>query len=212
MNNRRAITIILLIANLCLFVISVSAWIKPAAQSKKTIIRRLTLSKEPVAISFTLKGQPVNASEAVRTEEGIRVEEFEGDPDWVRDLTLKLRNTSDQTITYIALDLHFPDVTRNGRTALHQIFLGVDPDGKFQRAELRLAPHQTIEVPLAERYDNIKNLVEKVGNTPLGNITKLWVEFHSALFEDGTLFEAGTLYRRNPDQSDSRKWLKIDKP
>ncbi len=211
MINRRAIIITLAIANLCLFVIDVSGWTNPVAQNKKAIIRRLTLSKEPVEISFKLKGQPVKASEAVRAEEGIRAEEFEGDPDWLKDLTLKLRNTSGKTITHIELDLHFPEVTRNGRTALHGIFLGVDPDRKFTRAELRLAPNETIEIPLAGRYDDIKTLVKTVGNLPLENVTKLWVEFHSALFDDGTLFEAGTLYRRNPNPNDPHKWIPVDK-
>ena len=212
MTNRRVIAIILSIANLCLFVADVSAWIKPGAQNKKTIIRLLTLAKEPVAISFNLKGQPVEVSEAVRAEQGIRTEEFEGDSDWVKDLTLKLRNTSDKTITYIQLNLHFPEVTRNGRTALHQIFLGVDPDGQFRREELRLAPQQTIEIPLSVRYADIKNLVENGGQVSLGNVTQLWVEFHAALFDDGTLFEAGTVFRRNPDQTDPHSWIKIDKP
>jgi hypothetical protein len=211
MINRRAITITLTIANLCLFVIYVSGSINPVTQNKKTIIRRLTLTKEPVEISFILKDQPVKGIEAVRTEEGIRTEEFEGDPDWLKDLTLKLRNTSGKSITYIEFDLHFPEVIRNGRTALHQIFLGVDPDRKFPRAELRLAPNETIEIPMAAGYDDIKTLVEKGGNLPLENVTKLWVEFHSALFDDGTLFEAGTLFRRNPNPNDPRKWIPIDK-
>jgi hypothetical protein len=54
--------------------------------------------------------------------------------------------------------------------------------------------------------------VETAGKIPLGNVTKLWVEFHAALFDDGTLFEAGTSFRRNADQNDPRKWIKIDKP
>lgn len=170
------------------------------------------MSKEPVDISFKLKGQPVNASESVRADEGVRAEEFEGDSDWVKELTLKLRNTSGKPITYIQLNLHFPEVTRDGRTALQQIFLGVDPERKFSRTELRLAPNESIEIPLSEEYDNIRSLVETTGKVPLGNITKLWVEFHAALFDDGTLFEAGTWYRRNPDQNDSRKWIKIDNP
>jgi hypothetical protein len=35
-----------------------------AAQNKRTIIRKLTLPKEPVEISFKLKGQPLVATEA----------------------------------------------------------------------------------------------------------------------------------------------------
>lgn len=212
MNNRRAITLVLALANLCVFVIFVSGWINPAAQNKKAIIRRLTLAKEPVDISFKLKGEPLNANHAVRSAEGISADEFDGDSDWVKDLTLRLRNTSGKTITYIQLNLHFPEVTNNGRVALQQIFLGVDPDGKFSRPELRLAPNETIEVPLTEKFPNIKTLVESVGKVPVGSVSKVWVEFHAAYFDDGTLFEAGTTFRRNPDQSDPRKWIKIDNP
>lgn len=211
MINRRTITILLTIANLGLLVTYVSGWVKPFASDKKTIIRRLTLSKEPVEITFKLKGQPVNGSKATRAAEGIRTEEFDGDQEWLKDLTLKLRNTSDKTITYIVLNLHFPEVTKNGLTALHQIFLGVDPDGKFQRAELQLEPNKTIEISLAERYDGLKTLAG-AGNSRIENVGKIRVDFNSAYFEDGTLYEAGTLFKRNPNQNQLPEWVKIDNP
>lgn len=210
MINRRAITIVLSIANLCLLVIYVSAWIRPAAQDKKTIIKRLTLAKEPVDISYKLKGHPLNATKAERAEEGTSAEEFDADQDWIKELTVKLRNKSGKTITYIQLNLHFPEVTKNGRTALQQVFLGVNPDGKAAREELKLAPNETVEIPLTEKFEDIKALVETGGKKPIGNVSKMWVEFHAALFDDGTLFEAGTFYKLNPDQKDPRKWVKID--
>jgi hypothetical protein len=212
MISRRAIINSLRVANLCLFVIYSSGWINAIAPDKKTIIRRLTLSKEPVEISLKLKGQPVKASEAVRAEAGIRAQEFEADRDWLKDLTLKLRNTSGKTITYLVLILDFPEVTKNGRTAQHQIFLGVDPDRKFQRPELRRMPNETLEVPLSVRFDDIKSLVKTVGNLPPESVSKVLLDFHAALFDDGTFFEAGTFFRRNPDQNDPHKWIKIDNP
>lgn len=69
MINRKTITILLTIANLGLLVTYVSGWVNPFASDKKTIIRRLTLSKEPVEITFKLKGEPVNASKATRAAE-----------------------------------------------------------------------------------------------------------------------------------------------
>src|SRR5258705_6235228 len=211
MINRTVIIITLTIANLCLFVIYVSGRSNPVAQNKKTIIRRLTLSKEPVEISFKLKGQPVKGSETVRAEAGIRAQEFEADRDCLKDLTLKLKNTSRKTITYLVLILDFPEVTKSGRTAEHQIFLGVDPDRKFKRPELRLMPNETIEVPLSARYDDIKTLVETVGTLLPESVSKVLVDFHAAFFDDGTFFEAGTLYRRNPNPNDPHKWILVDK-
>lgn len=79
-------------------------------------------------ISIELKGQSVHATKALRAAEGIRTEEFDGDGDWLRNLTLKVKNKSDKVITYIVLDLTFPQTATNQhpRVGLHQVFLGVD--------------------------------------------------------------------------------------
>lgn len=208
---QRAITIALLIGNLCLFLVCINGWTAPLVQSnKKTIIRRLSVYKYPVEISFELRGEPVKSIEAVLTEQGIRTEEFEADADWLKDLTLTLKNTSGKTITYVALNLSFPEVTKNGHVALHQVFLGVDPDRNFQRPELHFAPNQSLEIPLAARYKDIKTLVETVER--IENVSKVAVEFHAALFDDGRLFETGVLFRRNPDPYDPRKWIRTDSP
>ena len=90
---------------------------------------------------------------------------------------------------------------------MHQIFLGVDPDRKFPRAELRLAPNETIEIPLVAINNDLRTLLGSVSGVSLESVTKLWVEFHSALLADGTLFEAGMSYRRNPNPNDKSKWI-----
>jgi hypothetical protein len=205
MISRRTITIAL-----SLFVICVSSWSNAAAQDKKTIIRRITLAKEPIEVSYTLKGQPLKAKPIIDATEGIRGEEFEADQDWLNDLTIRLRNVSDKTITYVVLNLHFPEVIANGRTAVDQIVIGVDPYGKFLRPKLKLAPNETIQIPLSTRYEDIRTLVKLVSNLTPQAVTKLWVEFHAALLDDDILFEAGTLYRRNPNQDDAKKWIPID--
>jgi hypothetical protein len=185
--------------NLCVVAIFLSSWLSPVAQNQKTIMRKLTLVKEPVAVSFLLKGEPLKTSDAVDTVEGWRAQQFEADPGWLKNLTVKLKNTSGKTITYIVLNLYFPEAMKNGRIGDHQIFLGVDPDRKFPRPEFRLAPNESVEIPVAAQYQDIETLARTPGvNLPVENVSKLWVEFHAALFDDGTLFEAGVLYKRKP--------------
>ena len=183
----------------------------PIGQSnKRTILQRLSYFKYPVEVSFELKGQPIRSTEPVLAEEGFRAEEFEGDGDWLKDLTIKIKNTSGKTITWMLVNLHFPEITKNGASALHQIFLGVDPDAPFARPELRLLPNQTFEISLNGRYEDIKRLVSVVGSgTSIESVTKLEVEFHAALFDDETRFQTGEMFRRNPDPNDSQKWIRI---
>lgn len=204
-----ALKFFLVAANLCFLVIYVSGWTAPLIQSnKKSIVRRVTYAKYPVEISFHLKGQPLTNETLL---DGFRSNDFDADGDWLKDLTIKIRNTSGKTITWMLLNLHFPEVTKDGATALHQIFLGVDPDVPFSRPELRLLPNQTLEIPLNGIYDDIKHLVNVIGSgTPIQSVSKLLVEFHGALFDDETRFEAGTTYRRNSTPGDPQKWIKIN--
>jgi len=188
-----------------------SGWSNLVVQNnKKTIIRRLTVVKYPVELSFKLNGQPLKSNEAVLFDQAIRTNEFDAEADWLRDFTISVKNTSDKTITYIVLNLRFPEVTRNGGAALHQVLLGIDPDQKFSRPELRLAPNEVLEIPLAARYDDIGTLVKTVGSGfAIETLSKVEVEFHAALLDDQTLFQAGAWYRRNPDPNDPRRWIAI---
>jgi hypothetical protein len=208
---QRRISILLVIANVCLLVIYLSGWTNSRAQNnKKIVIRPLTLVKEPIEISLFSGGRRVESTKVVRPEKGSSQEEFEADKDWLKNLTLNITNKSDKMITYIVLDLTFPETSTNEqpRIALHQVFLGVDPERRFVRPELRLPPNDSIEIPLAARFKDIKDLVDR--KVRIEDITQMEVRIHQVLFDDGTLFETGSMYRRNPDPNDPRKWIKIE--
>jgi len=195
----------LLILILGLLVMCLSGWTRPPVQSKKkSIIRRVTLVKYPVEMSFELNGQPLKSTETVAGPE--RTNEFEADADWLNHLTIKIKNTSGKTITWMLVNLLFPEVTKDGSVAMHQIFLGVDPDAPFPRPELRLAPNETFAIPLSAKYEEIKHLVSVIGSgMPIENVSKVLVEFHAALCDDETRFETGVWYRRDPN--DPHKWI-----
>ena len=181
-------------------------------KNRKTIFTFSSLASESVKFSFKLKGQPLDSNRDLYPDAWPRpYEEFDGDPDWLKDITVSLRNISGKTITYVVLNLTFPEASKNGQVALHQIFIGVDPDRMFLRPEVRLLPSEAMEIALSERYAGIKALVEMVGRMPVENVTQMQVDLHAALFDDGTRFEGDTFFKRNPDPNGPRKWLRVNR-
>jgi len=179
------------------------------AQNRKEIHERLSLVKYPTTLTFQLDGQPLKSTEEVVPYLSLRILRFEANNDWLRQLTLQLQNVSGKTITYVEIHLTFPQTANEkGRIGLHQIYLGIDPDRKFTRPEIRFAPNDTIELPVAKEIDEIKKLVET--RLPLTQVFEVEVEVHAVLFDDGTMFQAGVMYQRDPNEP--KKWIPIPKP
>jgi len=196
---QRGITVILVVANLSLLVVYTSAWVSSRPQSnQKTVVRPLTLVKEPVEIKFEHRGKPLKENE-----------EFESDADWVKDLKFKLKNKSGKTITYILLDVDFPETAvSSGRVAQQQISLGRDPEGHSTQQPIQLRPGESTEVSLEAGYDQIKHLISL--SRPVESISKTVIRLHQVGFDDGTVFSSGSMYRRNDDPNATQKWVRID--
>jgi len=205
---RKINTIGLVIVILGLLVVSLSGWTNPFVQTnKKTIIRRLTIVKYPVELSFKLKGQSLTSKETELLNEGIRANDFDAGADWLKDFAISVKNTSGKTITYMQVNLRFPEVIWNGWIRRQEIRVGVDPDRIFSGPELRLAPNESLEIPLATKYDDIRTLLKSAGSGfPIENLSKMEIEFQAALLEDETLFLAGVWYRRSADPNHPRRW------
>jgi len=193
---RTGLQLLLILANINLGAVYVSGWTPGPQNNKKTIVSPPSIVKEPVAISIKHRGQHVEANQ-----------EFDGDADWLKDVTLKLTNVSDKTITYIAIHLIFPETAtaEKSSTGLHQIELGVHPDVPSNRSPIALRPGDSMEVTLGNEYGDIKKLVEK--RVSIDKINKVTVRPQTALFNDGTMFFAGMLYRRDPNRPG--KWITI---
>lgn len=192
-----------------------------AQTNQKMIVRRLSMVKYPLELSTDYKNKPVDAKWNVFPDVGFRTQVFEADSDWLRNVAFKLKNVSDKRITYIVLFLTFPETANEptraglnlpsvqqsstkGLAGMHQIFVGIDPDQKFQRPALSLSPGEILEVSLAPEYSRILTLVRLL-DFPIEQVNKMEVEIHSAFFDDGTMFQAGMIFKRDP--KDPHHWI-----
>ena len=196
-----------------------------AQTNEKMIIRRLSIVKYPLDLSIEYNGKPLNGDWKVLEEKGLRTQTFAGDADWLKHLSLKLKNVSDQPINWVEVHLIFPEAVdtkttsdglnlpsptptppRRAATALHRIEFGVGPYGNNQAAKLRLLPGEIIEIPLASEYSQISKLVQPK-DFSVEQLNQILIDIQSALFEDGTMFMAGMMYRRDP--KDTKRWIPI---
>ena len=193
---KTGLQLLLVVANISLVVVYVSGWTPRPQNNKKTVVLPPSFVKEPVAITIKHRGQQVKGND-----------EFDGDADWLKEVTLKLTNVSDKTITYIAIHLIFPETAtaEKASTGLHQIEFGIHPDVPSNRAPIVFRPGDSMEVALGSEYAEIKKLVEQ--RVPIDKINKVIARPQTAIFDDGTQFFAGMLYRRDPNNP--RQWIPI---
>ncbi|HYW74154.1 MAG TPA: hypothetical protein VE961_24235 [Pyrinomonadaceae bacterium] len=170
-----------------------------AQNTRKTVIRPVTWSKEPVEIAIKHRGVLITPNQ-----------EFDADANWVSNLVVKITNKSNKAISFIDLDLTFPETRPflGGRVALHEIMLGLEPESKEARAPLRLLPNESVEVALSGRVDRLKALMDDK-QPGLEGVKQILIRLQQVLFEDGILYSGGELYKRNLDPNGSHKWVKI---
>lgn len=200
---RRRITAALVLANLCVLTLYVSGWsygpprIPGAQGGGRAVVREHPLNNEPVDIGD------------IKFRGGGRKfgERFEGGDAWLKDITLKVKNKSEKPVTYLRLDLTFPETRATGNVMLHQLYLGHRSDipSLLNNQPLLLMPDESLDISLSSQFEEIKRMIEG-RQPPVGNIGELVVRLGEVMFEDGTLYSGGALFKRNPDADSPRKW------
>lgn len=200
----RRLTSVLIVANLCLLTLYLSGWTHSNASlqdNKKTVDKHFAPKNEPIEITET-------KSKAKEIKLG---ESFEDESDWLQHVTFKVKNKSDKVITFLQIDLDFPETKITaGVTMMHQILLGRRPDfaSTLKNQPLSLKPNEMIEIGLGTEYDDIKALIEL--KQSIGKINRLTIRTSDILFDDGSLYSGGSLFKRNPDPDSPQKWIRID--
>jgi hypothetical protein len=204
--GNRKFTTILIVANICLFSLYLSGWShakrQVAPQKEKAVLRHPGPKNEPIEITeIRAKTKAVKLGEV-----------FEDESDWLKHLTYKVKNRSDKAITFLQIDLDFPETEATaGAIMMHQLFFGQRSDFRstLNNQPLYIKPNETIEISLERAYDDIKTLIE-LRHPTVGVINKLTIRTSDVMFEDGALYASGMFYRRNPDPNSPQKWMPID--
>lgn len=197
---QKRITILLVVANVCVLALYLVGWTAGAQQRERVVAQNSVIKNGPVEIAeIRTQGRAVQAGET-----------FEDGEEWLKNIEFKLTNKWDKAITYVVLNVDFPETRKTGSMMMYSLYLGQQPEVRstLSNMPLRLAPTESVEVSLSPEFERIKKFIES-RQPSLGDIHELSVWLDQVMFEDGTIYAAGSLYRRNPDVHSPQKWMPL---
>lgn len=173
------------------------------ARQDRLIEKRVNSADQSEPIEMTL----------VRTKKTIRRfgHKFIDDPEWVKGLTVTVKNTSKKTVTYISVQLTFvrPAITENSDEPplAHSLVFG-SKDVEISKRMKLLAPNDSTDLVLSDRsYGALNVALRKLGYSDALNHLQIYLA--QVVFNDDTMWTNGYWFKRLPSNPDV--WLPIEK-
>ena len=153
--------------------------------------------KKTVTVARTANSQLEFSDLKVGLQNRNSGEGFDSDPEWVKDLSFNLKNSSDKSIVYLKVNINFPETRSTGNLMSYGINFGARPglQSKFN-TPLSLKPGETLEIALDKEKEKLYKFLS--GRQPIESIKKVELEIGYIIFEDKTAWTAGTFLRQDP--------------
>jgi hypothetical protein len=203
---QKKITLVLVVANVCVLSLYVVGWSSGQSRARGRQGNGRVVTKKEV-----IKNEPIELADIRTQRQTVRAgEAFEEGEEWLKHLGFKLTNKWDKAITYIVLNVDFPETEKTGSMMMYSLYLGQQPDvaATLTNPPLRLEPTESLEVSLAPEYEQLKKFIES-RQAPLGDISEISIWLDQVMFEDGTIYAGGSIFQRNPDPDSPRKWVPL---
>jgi hypothetical protein len=120
--------------------------------------------------------------------------------DWLENLEFTVRNTSDRRITYIVIQIDFPETGVGAPMMVYPKGIGIPPAPPVppRSRPLSLDPgDKTSIIITAPELEGIKDFLA-TRNYQLADLNKVVIRIATVAFDDGIKWEQGRLYRRSP--------------
>jgi hypothetical protein len=167
-------------------------------EQRARVLNKKFIPKEPVEIvEVKSKGSKIKFGAAFITGE-----------DWVKGLTLKVKNRSEKSIVYLSIDLRVDGTTVPRRRSAVTLSYGSRPTGQnvLEPSSLRpIAPGENVEITLTDAlYDDLRSLVQQDGSDLSRALDRAELKIDFIIFDDNSAWGNGRTLRRDPTNPD--KW------
>ena len=192
---RRLLIALLIIILPAILVCSVSVRRAVATgQKQDRLLKKLSWKNEPVKVIVTkIKGKDIKLGE-----------KFPEDDDWLKGFKIKVLNVSDKPITFINLRFDFP--IPEGSTidvpSSYELEYGRSPQIPAEVKSSEFPPPiyvgETREIVLSDKeYDKLSAFLSNTHYPQ--SIKHVEIILEQVLFDDDTMWSAGGIFRRDPD-------------
>jgi hypothetical protein len=183
-------------------ILLVAAVIQIVSPSQPVLVGAATQQEGQKSVEEAYSGNPQVKVRKIKIGDKIRNfdEKFDEKDDWPRRLALEVENISTKPITYLEVNLTFPETRSSGNVMAYPITFGAIPNlpkGKSAENTFKLMPGEKLNVSLGEEYERLEKFLGT--RQPMNQIHRVQVVMGLIGFEDGTGWSAGDFLIRNPD-------------
>jgi len=127
-----------------------------------------------------------------RTRQLALDETFLQEKEWLKDFSIKIKNKSEKRISFLALQLEFPETTSTGDLMAFQMYYGAHPMRKpaDYENEVPVSPGETLEMAVdVKRFDRLKKFIET--RSSLDSLSRAVIRILAIHYDDGTTWSSG---------------------
>lgn len=171
-------------------------------QKQDRVLEKESWRNEPIKVSnLKVKGRKVTIGQ-----------KFSEDDDWLNNLTISIKNTSDKAILFLEMAVVFPRSNDNEPEYTYRLKYGSIPappgTAPISNMPDMVKPNETIDIVLSEEeYNHIKDSLRMSGYP--ANTERVQLSLAAVIFDDETMWRGGHILHRDPN--DPEKW-KTDRP
>lgn len=154
---------------------------------------------------------PIEVSGLKVKERGFNFNEaFSAAPDWLRDFSFEVKNSSGKAIVCIFMAARFPETGQSPMEYQRLIGRPAGTDIESDGTALKLKPGEALRISLADNYERLKREYDtlrrlKGYREAIEDVSAVELRVTRVYFEDGTMWDLGGLYRPDPERPG--KWL-----
>lgn len=173
-----------------------------AQDDTKTVALAFAINPQFKFTDIKVGDQPISLIETTHPKhKWLKIpkgEVFNAQSDWIKNLSFKIESISKKPITFVQVNVDFPETRATGSLMSYAFSFGKHPGRKMTGSKpILIMPGESFEISLNKEMEKIKKFMS--GRESVESIQKVELEIRRIGFEDNTEWNLGEFFQRDPN-------------